>query len=228
MTFPLEALTRLNRDARTGVLVSRNVIYALKYRAIRAAIADGSATIERTVVEGRCNYRGHGHYDPDECEVCGGTDKVSLGFTVVTIGDARWHVPDHIEPGKSWSIGAPLVDAGEWKPGEREEDRSPLDVLADLVTAEKALGTQGDYDLELGRIGDTGHTHPAHLGPTFQHTRRRGRLLWSLTACWGCMDRVGPDPLECIPALREWVGLHPGCLDYVPPPPPPYWHRRRW
>lgn len=76
MTFPLEALTRLNRDARTGVLVSRNVIYALKYRAIRAAIADGSATIERTVVEGRCNYRGHGHYDPDECEVCGGTDKV--------------------------------------------------------------------------------------------------------------------------------------------------------
>ena len=174
--LPLEALARLNRDARTGVLVSRNVIYALKYRAIHAAIADGTATIERTVAQGRCNYWGHGYPESDECEVCGGTDKVSLGFAVITIGDVRWHIPDHVEPGKSWSIGAPLVDAGAWKPGEREEHRAPLDVLADLVATERALGVDGDYDLELGTLGDTGHVHEPHFGLAFPYQHRQGRL----------------------------------------------------
>lgn len=227
----LEALARLNRDARTGVLVSRNVIYALKYRAIRLAIEAGAVGIERTVVEGRCNYRGHGQGysddDRDYCEVCGGTDKVALGFCIVTIGSVRWHIPDHIEPGKSWAVGAPLVDAGAWKPGEREEHRAPLDVLADLVAAEKALGVQGDYDLELGVLGDTGHAHEAHLGPAFPYSHRQGRLVWGVTTCWGCLAAPVVMPLAN-PLVAEWVELHPGCLDYVPPPPPPHWHRRRW
>lgn len=231
MTIPIEALARLNRDARTGVLVSKNVIYNLKYRAIRSAIEAGTATIERTVVEGRCNYGGHRQgYSDDErdyCEVCGGTDKVSLGFALVTIGGVRWHIPDHVEPGKSWAAGAPLVDAGEWKPGEREEHRAPLDVLADLIAAEKALGTQGDYDLELGVLGDTGHVHDPHLGPPFPYQHRQGRLVWQVTTCWGCLP-TPVDPPVTNPIVAEWVALHPGCLDYVPPPPPPRHRRIRW
>jgi hypothetical protein len=228
--IPLEALARLNRDARTGVLVSRDVIYRLKYKAIRAAIADGSARIERTVVQGRCNYGGHGGWEADdgrwieECEVCGGTNKVLLGFCIVTIGDVRWHVPDHVEPGKSWSTGAPLVDGGAWKPGEREEHRPPLDVLADLVVAEAALGIDGDYDLELGVMADTGHAHDA---PAHPWSYRKGRLTYKVGSCWKCSSLPYPPP-QNHPTVAAWVALHPGCLDYVPPPPPPRYHSRRF
>lgn len=225
MTLPLEALARLNRDARTGVLVWRDVIYRLKYRAIRAAIADGAAKIERTVVQGSCNYSGHGrYYDEDsgryDCEVCGGTDKVPLGFCIITIGDVRWHVPDHVEPGKSWSVGAPLVDAGAWRPGEREERRAPLDVLADLVAVETALGIDGDYDLDLGVMADTGH---AHESPASPWPYRKGRLTYKVGSCWKCSSLPYPPPQDH-PTVAAWVALHPGCLEYVPPP----FVRRRW
>jgi len=218
----LQALARLNRDARAGVLVPRSAIYALKYRAIGQAIADGSARVERVVVQGRCNYPWHGRYDPDDCEICGGTDRVALGFALIHIGGIRWHIPDHTEPGKSWAAGAPVVDAGQWQPGEREEKRAPLDVLADLVAVEQALGIAGEYDLELGIMGDTGHTHE---GVPMSWTHRKGRLLWSLTSCWGCLENPVVPPLD-IPAVAAWVALHPGCLDYTPPPAVP--RRRRW
>lgn len=162
----LQALARLNRDARTGMLVSRNAIYALKYRAISAAIADGNARVERIIVQGTCRYPWHGRCDPNDCEICGGTDRVWLGFALIHIGEIRWHVPDHVEPGRTWAAGAPLVDAGQWQPGEREEKRPTLDVLTDLVAVEQAIGIAGDYDLDLGRIGDTGHAHEGAAKPT--------------------------------------------------------------
>lgn len=226
-TLPLDALARLNRDARTGVLVFRDVIYALKYRAIREAIIGGAARVERTVVEGRCNSRWHDHYGDDDCDECGGTGKVGLGFAVVTVGDVRWHVPNHVEPGKSWAAGAPLVDAGTWKPGEREEKRAPLEVLADLVAAEKALGVDGDYDLELGVLGEVKHDHGT-VNVSWPCSYRIGRLKWGLKACYECAPKVAVNPMATHPVVAEWVALHPGCLDYVPPPPPARWHSRRW
>jgi hypothetical protein len=227
MTNPttLQALARLNRDARAGVLVNRATIYALKYRAIAAAIADGSARVERVVVQGRCRSPWHGHYEADECDVCGGTDRVSLGFALIHIGGIRWHIPDHTEPGRGWAAGVPVVDAGQWQPGEREGRREPLDVLSDLVAVEQALGSAGEYDLELGAMGDTGHTHEAGLGPAFSYRHRRGRLRWEVTTCWGCVATPVATPLVN-PLVAEWVALHPGCLDYTPPPAVP--RRRGW
>lgn len=229
----IETLARLNRDARTGVLVPRNVIYTLKYRAIRAAIADGSAVVERTKVEGNCNYYRHGHYGDDDCDVCGGTGKVDLGFAVITIGRVRWHVPDHTEPGRTWAKGAPFVDPGEWSPREREEPRPALEVLADLVTAEKALGIVDNYEISLGLIGDTGHDHttckfPTFFGgrgPTFPVTRRNGRIVWSVNACWDCYEMPTPSAV-LLPVVAEWVALHRDALTYERPPEPP--QRRRW
>lgn len=222
----LQALARLNRDARTGVLVNRGTIYALKYRAIAAAIADGSARVERVVVQGRCRSQWHGHYEADECDVCGGTDRVALGFALLHIGEIRWHIPDHTEPGRTWAAGAPLVDAGQWQPGEREERRAPLDVLADLVAVEQVLGSAGEYDLELGNMGDSGHAHDSSvLDRQFEYRHRQGRLCWTITTCWGCTTTPVVTPLVN-PLVAEWVALHPGCLDYTPPPPVP--RRRGW
>lgn len=222
----LQALARLNRDARTGVLVPRSAIYALKYRAIAAAIADGSARVERVVVQGRCRSPWHGRYEADECDICGGTDRVALGFALVHIGGVHWHIPDHVEPGRTWARGAPVVDAGMWQPGEREEHRVPLDVLADLVAVERALGSAGEYDLELGNMGDTGHAHESSfLNRQFEHRHRKGRLWWTVTTCWGCSDAPPVPPLTN-PLVAEWVALHPGCLDYMPPPAVP--RRRGW
>ena len=221
----LQALARLNRDARAGVLVSRTTIYALKYRAIAAAIADGSARVERVVVQGRCNYSGHGRYEADDCDVCGGTDQVALGFALVHIGGIRWHIPDHVEPGRTWAAGAPVVDAGQWQPGEREERRAPMDVLTDLVAVEQALGSAGEYDLELGAMGDTGHPHEVALGPPFPQRHRQGRLCWTATTCWGYMATPVATPLAH-PLVAAWAALHPGCLDYVPVPVVP--RRRGW
>ena len=222
----LQALARLNRDARAGVLVNRATIYALKYRAIAAVIADGSARVERVVVQGRCRSQWHGHYEADECDICGGTDRVALGFALIHIGDIRWHIPDHVEPGRTWAAGAPMVDAGAWQPGEREERREPLDVLADLVAVERALGSAGEYDLELGNMGDTGHDHESSLlNRQFEHRHRQGRLVWTVTTCWGCVEAPVATPLVN-PLVAEWVALHPGCLDYTPPPAVP--RRRGW
>jgi len=221
----LQALARLNRDARAGMFTPRSAIYALKYRAIGQAIADGSARVERVVVQGKCRYPWHGRYDPDDCEICGGTDRVALGFALVHIGEIRWHIPDHTEPGRSWAAGAPVVDAGQWQPGEREEKRAPLDVLADLVAVEQALGVAGDYDLELGCLGDTGHAHEGTLGPPFPYRHRQGRLVWEVTTCWGCTEMPVTTPLVN-PLVAAWVALHPGCLDYTPPPPVP--RRKSW